>query len=77
MEATPGWMEIETRDATTTTTTGDTKDFGEVVDRFSTTHEVRHYHPVQPAYRGRAFHRNERCPCGSGKKYKKCHGGSR
>ena len=24
---------------------------------------------------GRKIARNEKCPCGSGKKYKKCHGG--
>ena len=27
------------------------------------------------ATQGRKVGRNERCPCGSGKKYKKCHGG--
>jgi SEC-C motif-containing protein len=28
-----------------------------------------------PARSGRAVGRNEPCPCGSGKKYKRCHGG--
>ena len=27
------------------------------------------------ATQGRKVGRNEMCPCGSGKKYKKCHGG--
>ena len=27
------------------------------------------------ATQGRKVGRNERCPCGSGKKYKKCHSG--
>jgi preprotein translocase subunit SecA len=31
--------------------------------------------PVQPFVReGRKIGRNEPCPCGSGKKYKQCHG---
>ncbi len=31
--------------------------------------------PVQPITRdGRKVGRNEPCPCGSGKKYKQCHG---
>ena len=28
----------------------------------------------QPVRRGKKIGRNEPCPCGSGKKYKKCHG---
>jgi hypothetical protein len=31
------------------------------------------YVPTPPA-RGRAVHRNEPCPCGSGRKWKRCHG---
>ena len=27
------------------------------------------------ATQGRKVGRNEKCPCGNGKKYKKCHGG--
>ncbi|MDP9379891.1 MAG: DUF1186 domain-containing protein [Chloroflexota bacterium] len=33
-----------------------------------------HVHSQQPARAGRKVGRNEPCPCGSGKKYKKCHG---
>ncbi|HEX4488655.1 MAG TPA: SEC-C metal-binding domain-containing protein [Terriglobales bacterium] len=30
--------------------------------------------PVQQVVRGEKIGRNDPCPCGSGKKYKKCHG---
>ncbi len=30
--------------------------------------------PVQPAKAGPRINRNDPCPCGSGKKYKNCHG---
>ncbi len=33
-----------------------------------------HVHPQQHVRTGRKVGRNEPCPCGSGKKYKKCHG---
>lgn len=32
------------------------------------------YSPAALAARGQAIHRNDPCPCGSGKKYKQCHG---
>lgn len=50
------------------------------VDGDSHTHEEGHGHhhhhePVQPVVRAAPkVGRNDPCPCGSGKKYKKCHG---
>jgi SEC-C motif-containing protein len=50
------------------------------VDGDSHTHEAgqghhHHHEPVAPVVReGPKVGRNDPCPCGSGKKYKKCHG---
>jgi hypothetical protein len=33
--------------------------------------------PRRPAFSGKAISRNEPCPCGSGQKFKRCHGSYR
>jgi preprotein translocase subunit SecA len=57
-----------------------TKRFENITDRArltrsdETEEEASSEQPVEPATRDRKAGRNDPCPCGSGKKYKKCCG---